>query len=109
MSNQAVTDFHTAAPLDPAPIAARIVWIVPRIFGVAVGAGRPAWPKIDILGWLHNWQSRRVLKGLDAHMLRDIGLDEAGRLRESDKPFWVSETARFGQAQRRDSDHGYCK
>ncbi|MDJ0683545.1 MAG: DUF1127 domain-containing protein [Alphaproteobacteria bacterium] len=106
MSNQAVTDFHSAAALDATPIA-KIVWIVPRILGVAVGAGRPARPKIDVLGWLHNWQSRRDLKGLDARMLRDIGLDEAGRLRECDKPFWVSEITRLGQAQRQENDHGY--
>jgi uncharacterized protein YjiS (DUF1127 family) len=39
--------------------------------------------------WLRRHQTRRVLRDLDAHMLRDIGLTRRQATYEAEKPFWV--------------------
>lgn len=38
--------------------------------------------------WQERAASRRQLAGLDAHMLRDIGLSDADVYNEARKPFW---------------------
>lgn len=38
--------------------------------------------------WLFRRRSRRHLRDLDAHLLRDIGLDSELIRREARKPFW---------------------
>ena len=38
--------------------------------------------------WYRRWKQRRDLAGLDAHLLRDIGVTPRQALREVDKPFW---------------------
>ncbi|WP_271270761.1 DUF1127 domain-containing protein [Aliamphritea hakodatensis] len=43
---------------------------------------------LQLKHWLHNWRSRRQLAGLDAVMLKDLGLSRADALAEADKPFW---------------------
>lgn len=69
------------------------------LFGVALS--RPAlfprlplgrsvspWAIVDL--WIHRWSSRRVLAGLDEHMLKDVGLTSGEAMQESEKPFWVA-------------------
>ncbi len=34
------------------------------------------------------WRQRRHLSGLDAHLLRDIGLNEAAAQNEANRPIW---------------------
>ncbi len=38
--------------------------------------------------WYRRWQQRQHLAGLDAHLLRDIGVTHPEALREAGKPFW---------------------
>lgn len=38
--------------------------------------------------WYAIYRQRRVLLGLDAAMLKDIGISRADALREGSKPFW---------------------
>ncbi len=38
--------------------------------------------------WYRRWQQRQHLAGLDAHLLRDIGVTHAEAIREAGKPFW---------------------
>ncbi len=38
--------------------------------------------------WYRRWQQRQHLAGLDAHLLRDIGVTQTEALREAGKPFW---------------------
>jgi uncharacterized protein YjiS (DUF1127 family) len=38
--------------------------------------------------WSQRHRSRLALKNVDAHMLRDIGLDPASAAIEATKPFW---------------------
>lgn len=38
--------------------------------------------------WIRRHRSRADLRALDAHMLRDIGLDWAEAAAEAQKPFW---------------------
>lgn len=38
--------------------------------------------------WQERWAQRERLKGLDDHMLRDLGLSRADAQAEADKPFW---------------------
>ncbi len=38
--------------------------------------------------WHRRWKQRGALAGLDAHLLRDIGVTPRQALREVDKPFW---------------------
>lgn len=38
--------------------------------------------------WRHRSRSRNELRGLDARMLRDIGLTRAQTMSEAEKPFW---------------------
>lgn len=41
-----------------------------------------------LLTWDLRRQGRRGLRGLDAHLLRDIGLTEDAAWAEGEKPFW---------------------
>ena len=41
-----------------------------------------------VLLWHRRWKQRQDLAGLDAHLLRDIGVTPRQALREVDKPFW---------------------
>lgn len=41
-----------------------------------------------LLAWRERARSRRLLAGLDDHVLRDIGIDRATVEREAGKPFW---------------------
>ena len=41
-----------------------------------------------LLAWQDRAQSRRMLRGLDDHMLRDIGIDRARIEKESASSFW---------------------
>jgi uncharacterized protein YjiS (DUF1127 family) len=44
---------------------------------------------LDVVSvWQERVSSRRQLAGLDAHMLRDIGLSHADVYNETRKPFW---------------------
>ena len=38
--------------------------------------------------WSERHRSRRALRGLDAHMLRDIGVDATQAETEARRPFW---------------------
>ena len=38
--------------------------------------------------WFRNYQTRKTLKGIEAHRLHDIGIDHAQAEAESHKPFW---------------------
>jgi uncharacterized protein YjiS (DUF1127 family) len=38
--------------------------------------------------WHQRWRQRQHLAGLDAHLLRDIGVTHLAVLRETGKPFW---------------------
>lgn len=42
-----------------------------------------------LAAWHDRWDQRRQLRGLDARLLRDIGLDRTDAEREIRKPFWV--------------------
>jgi uncharacterized protein YjiS (DUF1127 family) len=46
--------------------------------------------KILVQRWVSNSAGRRELARLDAHMLRDIGLEPYEVQREISKPFWRS-------------------
>lgn len=39
--------------------------------------------------WFTRYQQRRVLRELDAHLLRDIGITPEQARREAAKPFWI--------------------
>jgi uncharacterized protein YjiS (DUF1127 family) len=41
-----------------------------------------------LLAWQDRASSRRMLRGLDDHMLRDIGIDRATADSEGSTPFW---------------------
>ena len=41
-----------------------------------------------VLRWEQRWQTRRALRGLDAHLLRDIGLCPYAAHIEGRKVFW---------------------
>jgi uncharacterized protein YjiS (DUF1127 family) len=41
-----------------------------------------------LLTWHEQVRSRRMLRGLDDHMLRDIGIDRAAAEQEGSAPFW---------------------
>ncbi len=41
-----------------------------------------------VLRWHGRWKQRQDLAGLDARLLRDIGVTPRQALREVDKPFW---------------------
>ncbi len=41
-----------------------------------------------LLAWQDRARSRRLLRGLDDHMLRDIGIDRSVAEREGSVPFW---------------------
>mgnify|MGYP001050125858 CR=1 FL=1 len=43
---------------------------------------------LTVFAWETRAKSRRALRRLDPHMLRDIGLDPAQAADESIKPFW---------------------
>jgi uncharacterized protein YjiS (DUF1127 family) len=44
---------------------------------------------VSVLKWEERRQTRRSLKQLDAHMLRDIGISQAEAHAEATKPFWA--------------------
>jgi len=69
-------------PLFTAPLGAAL----DRARDAAV---RALWVLDDALGvWRHRHVTRRELRGLPPHMLRDIGLTPEDARREADKPFW---------------------
>jgi uncharacterized protein YjiS (DUF1127 family) len=41
-----------------------------------------------LLTWQERLRSRRMLRGLDDHMLRDIGIDRSAAEQEGSMPFW---------------------
>ena len=41
-----------------------------------------------VLVWHDRVRGRRMLRGLDDHMLRDIGIDRSDAEREGSMPFW---------------------
>ena len=41
-----------------------------------------------LLSWQDRMRSRRMLRGLDDHMLRDIGIDRSTAEQEGSMPFW---------------------
>ena len=41
-----------------------------------------------LLAWQDRASSRRMLRGLDDHMLRDIGIDRSTAESEGSMPFW---------------------
>lgn len=41
-----------------------------------------------LLSWQDRMRSRRMLRGLDDHMLRDIGIDRSTAEHEGSMPFW---------------------
>jgi uncharacterized protein YjiS (DUF1127 family) len=41
-----------------------------------------------LLSWRDRARSRRMLRGLDDHMLRDIGIDRSLAEHEGSTPFW---------------------
>ena len=41
-----------------------------------------------LLAWQDRASSRRMLRGLDDHMLRDIGIDRSTTETEGSTPFW---------------------
>ena len=43
---------------------------------------------VTVTKWDTYWRTRRNLKTLDRHMLKDIGLDRPAALAEASKPFW---------------------
>ncbi|WP_425405677.1 DUF1127 domain-containing protein [Hwanghaeella sp.] len=67
----------------------RTIWIMPGWLGLIV----PPSGRLDIVAVLRCWWERRqqrvALAGLDDQMLKDIGVSEAERNRETRKPFWV--------------------
>lgn len=61
----------------------------------ALGAVMTALPRRPLLSlfdllclWQERSRQRRFLGRLDAHMLRDIGIDRATAQAEAEKPFW---------------------
>lgn len=42
----------------------------------------------QVFGWMQRAEERRMLGELDERMLRDVGIDRAALLLESEKPFW---------------------
>ncbi|WP_207905754.1 DUF1127 domain-containing protein [Aestuariirhabdus litorea] len=38
--------------------------------------------------WRQRAQTRRYLREMPSHLLKDVGIDESQRQREVDKPFW---------------------
>ncbi len=61
-----------------------------RSFGIlrSVGAVLGA-AAVTVLDWQRRARERRMLLGLDARMLRDVGLTPADAEREARKPFWI--------------------
>jgi uncharacterized protein YjiS (DUF1127 family) len=59
------------------------------VHSVVVAVERALWALDAVLGaWRHRHATRRELRDLPPHMLRDIGLTPGEALREADKPFW---------------------
>ena len=57
-------------------------WLVRRIEN-AVGVAFDRF-----LAWQERARSRRLLRGLDDHMLHDIGIDRSTAEQEGSTPFW---------------------
>lgn len=53
-----------------------------RVTGVLILAFERLWM------WSERARSRRMLRGLDDRMLRDIGIDRAAADHEGSRPFW---------------------
>ena len=59
-------------------------------------SSRPLTPTADLalrvavvlVKWQHNWRTRRHLKDMDGHMLKDIGLTPEQARKEAQRPFW---------------------
>jgi uncharacterized protein YjiS (DUF1127 family) len=43
---------------------------------------------VFLIAWDHRHRSRKVLLGLEDHLLRDIGLTHSAAFEEAEKPFW---------------------
>jgi uncharacterized protein YjiS (DUF1127 family) len=43
-----------------------------------------------LLLWINRHRQRNILREMDDHMLKDIGISRADALAESKKPFWRS-------------------
>ncbi len=55
---------------------------------VLPSAGLLARSKEVVITWFERVRTRRELAELPPHLLKDIGLTEADRFVESNKPFW---------------------
>ncbi len=54
---------------------------------VSLGTRLRGWFGLCLL-WHRRWKQRLDLAGLNAHLLRDIGVTSREALRESEQPFW---------------------
>jgi uncharacterized protein YjiS (DUF1127 family) len=63
----------------------------PLYHNAASDAARHALGRLgrNIAVWFTRYQTRRVLRELDAHVLRDIGVSPLQAAREAAKPFWI--------------------
>jgi uncharacterized protein YjiS (DUF1127 family) len=60
-----------------------------RLDAAAAAVVRVLWAADAVLGaWRHRHQTRRDLRDLPPHLLRDIGLTAADAEAEARKPFW---------------------
>lgn len=72
-------------PILPAP---------PRIAPPRIVLPRIAWPRFvrSLLPPIRRWRriarARRALRGMNDHMLRDIGVSREDALAEAARPFW---------------------
>lgn len=96
MISQPSYSSSSCSSIQDQALAPRIFWVFPGTLGLAVAPISQRKARVakfkDFLNtftsWLHNWESRRTLRSLDSHMLRDIGITEFERDKEVSKPFW---------------------
>jgi uncharacterized protein YjiS (DUF1127 family) len=57
-------------------------------YSMPVAARLAVWFAVMVTTWDTRWRTRRTLKGLEDHVLNDIGLDHFTAQAEASKPFW---------------------
>lgn len=68
---------------------------VVRVFPTPIGVSDRVWPDVRwrrcylmIRLRIRNHRTRRALRGMEPHRLKDIGVDRVSAERESRTPFW---------------------